>query len=65
MFRCPHCNASGLVKQTRVEGRYTRRRYHCTRCKGRFSTVEYAVDDQTKTPAGQLPPPFTTETAPT
>lgn len=40
MYRCPSCAAPGLVKQTRTTGPRVHRRYHCSKCKERFSTVE-------------------------
>ena len=61
MYRCTTCSTPSLVKQTRVEGIFVRRRYHCVKCKQRFSTVEYAVADNTRTSAGELPKPYRTE----
>lgn len=45
MYRCAQCGAPGLVKQTRTEDGVVRRRYHCSKCRHRFTTAEVLVPE--------------------
>jgi transcriptional regulator NrdR family protein len=44
-MKCPECNSKALVMDSRPSGERIRRRYRCTGCEARFSTLELVESD--------------------